>query len=136
VSPQPLETLTSETVRLRIEQFAEALRDARELSDAMIAEGEISSINAQTLHYANQSLEPFVKSLTLPPPLILPLQNGGIGTEWHACGMNIELRFREPYKVYAVIEDARGVIPPYHGSDPNLVETRSALYELSTRAGD
>jgi len=134
VSPQVLPTLAAETVRVKIEQFVEALRDACELSNAMIAEGEISPIDFQTLHYATQSLLPLVGSLKLPPPLILPLQNGGIGTEWHAFGMNIELRFRKPYEVYAVFEDARGVISPYHDRDRDLVQARSALSELSARA--
>ena len=134
VSPEPRTALIAETVRVKIEQFVEALRDANELSQAMIAEGEISPIDAQTLQYAIETLLPLIKSFKLPPPLILPLQNGGIGTEWHALGMNIELRFRKPYEVYAVFEDAHGVIPPYHGRDRDLVQARSALSELSTRA--
>jgi hypothetical protein len=48
--------------------------------------------------------------------------------------MNIELRFRNPYHIYAVLEDARGVIQPFHGRDPGLVQTRAALRELATRA--
>jgi len=134
-SPQPMTTLFAESVRAKIAQFAEALKDAYELSSAMIAEGEISPIDVQTLNYAVQSLAPLITSLKLPSPLILPLQNGGIGAEWHACRMNIELRFRKPYEVYAVFEDALGVISTYHGRDPYLVQARSALSQLSTRAG-
>jgi hypothetical protein len=132
-SPPPLSTL-AESVRVQIEQFVEALTDAHELSNAMIAEREISPIDAPTVNYAIQSLVPLIMSLKLPPPLILPLQNGGIGIEWHASGMNVELRFRKPYEVYAIFEDARGVIATYQGRDPYLVQARSALSQLNARA--
>ena len=134
VSPsQALPTLGAETARIRIAQFVEALSEACELSNEMVAEGESLPINMQTMIYAVQSLAPLIASLKLPPPLTLPLQNGGIGTEWHASGMNVELRFRKPYDVYAVFEDARGVIPSYHGRDQDLVQARPVLAELSAR---
>ena len=72
--------------------------------------------------------------MEMPAPLVLPLQNGGIGAEWQVFGMNIELRFRNPYHIYSVLEDARGVIPPFHGRDPHLVQARTTLRELATRA--
>jgi hypothetical protein len=123
-----------ESLRVKIEQFREALRDALELSDTMIADEAGEPIDNQTLIYAIQTLEPLVMSLKLPPPLMLPLQNGGIGAEWHTSGMNIELRFRKPYDVYAVLEDAQGAVPQYHGRDPHLVQAGSALCELSARS--
>jgi hypothetical protein len=131
----PRAALSSETGRLKVEQFFDALRDALELYRVMITEDEISPLDDQTLRYAFQSLLPLFVSFKLPPPLILPLQNGGIGAEWHTFGMNIELRFRKPYDVYAVIEDARGTLPEYHGRDRDLLQARSALSELSIRAG-
>ncbi len=135
LSQQPLTALAlEEPLRVKIEQFREALRDALELSDTMIADEAGDPIDNQTMIYAIQSLEPLFMSLNLPPPLVLPLQNGGIGTEWHTSGMNIELRFRKPYDVYAVLEDAQGAVPPYHGRDPHLVQSRSALCELSARS--
>src|SRR6516225_6752499 len=65
-------------------------------------------VDDQTLLYAVQSLAPLILSLELPPPLVLPLQNGGIGAEWHTSGMNIELRVRKPYGIYAVLEERPG----------------------------
>jgi hypothetical protein len=134
LSQQPLTALVAEPLRDRIERFAEALTDALQLSDTMVASDESDPVDHQTLLYAIQSLAPLVLSLKISPPLILPLQNGGIGAEWHTSGMNIELRFRKPYDIYAVLEDARGAIEPFHSRDPDLVHARSALCELSTRS--
>jgi hypothetical protein len=116
----------------RIYRFFEALGDALELNATMVDAEEGDPIDDQTLQYAVQSLGPLIASLELPVPLILPLQNGGISAEWHTSGMNIELRFRKPYDVYALLEDARGDTP-FHGRDPDLVHTRPALRDLGTR---
>jgi len=133
LNQQPLTAFVPEPVH-RIEKLRDALTDALELSDTMVAAEEGDPVDHQTLLYAIQSLVPLVVSLKVSPPLILPLQNGGIGAEWHTSGMNIELRFRKPYDIYAVLEDARGAIEPFHSRDPDLVHTRSALCELSTRS--
>nr|WP_294551640.1 hypothetical protein [uncultured Rhodopila sp.] len=47
-----------------------------------------------------------------------------MGAEWHERGVNIELRFRRVFDVYAVIEDARGIVPDFHGRDPSLQHAR------------
>jgi hypothetical protein len=134
VNQQPLTGLVPKPVQERIERFTDALIDALELSYSMVASEEADPVDHQTLAYAIQSLVPFVMTLELPPPLILPLQSGGISAEWHESGINVELRFRKPYDIYAVLEDARGVFGPIHSRDPELVHTRSALYELSSRS--
>jgi hypothetical protein len=136
LSEQPLTASVRDLVRTRIEGFAQALTEALELCDTMVADEEGDPVNDQTLLYAIQSLAPLIISFQLPPPLILPLQNGGIGAEWHTSGMNIELRVRKPYDIYAVLEDAQGAIPQYYGRDPDLVHARAALCELSTRSFD
>jgi hypothetical protein len=123
-----------EAVRLTLEQFSRAVSDAVALSVEMIAEDEIVPIDVHTLKFAIQNLAPVIATLELPPPLMLPLQNGGIGAEWHASGLNIELRFRKPYDIYAVLEDARNVIKEYHGRDPDLVQTRPVLSQLRARS--
>jgi hypothetical protein len=124
----------TEALRDATDQFYAALNEARELSEIMVAEDEISPIDEQTLNYAIQSLLPLVQRFKLPPPLMLPLQNAGIGAEWHTSAMNIELRFRKPYHVYVLVEDARGALPTYQGRDPNLVQATAALACLSARA--
>jgi hypothetical protein len=118
----------------RMKKFFEAVDDALQLNATMIAAEEGDPVDIQTLLYAIQNLVPLVISLKLPAPLILPLQGGGIGAEWHTSGMNIELRFRKPYDVYAVLEDVRGTIAAFHSRDSDLVHTRSALCELGTRS--
>jgi hypothetical protein len=115
----------------RIDRFFEALGDALELNATMADAEEGDPFDVQTWQYAVQSLEPLIASLELPTPLILPLQNGGISLEWHAAGMNVELRFRKPYDVYAVLE-GRGY-PTFHGRDPDLGRTRDTLRNLSRR---
>jgi hypothetical protein len=123
----------AEALRTAIHEFYAALDVARELSRTMVVEDEASPMDKQTVDYAVQSLLPIIKRYKLPPPLMLPLQNAGIGVEWHTVGMNIELRFRKPYQVYAVLEDAQGAIQDYHGRDPDLVQASSALACLKPR---
>jgi hypothetical protein len=135
LSEQSLTASVRDLVRKRLEGFVQALTEALQLCDTMVADEEGDPVDDQTLLYAIQSLAPLILSLELPPPLMLPLQNGGIGAEWHTSGMNIELRVRKPYDIYAVLEDAQGVISEYYGRDPDLVHARAALCELSTRAG-
>ena len=103
------------------------------MSEAMVADDEGMPLNIQTWTYAAQELMSIISTLDIQLPLMLPLQNGGIGAEWHDSGLNIELRFRNPYQVYAVLEDAKGIIPTLHDYDRNLAQARIALRELATR---
>jgi len=133
--PESPAALTERSVRATlVEELRKALIEAIELSKTMVAEDEAAPINDQTYVYAVEVLAPLIIVMELPVPLILPLQNGGIGAEWHDHGMNIELRFRSPYHIYAVLEDAQGAIQPFYGRDPFLVQTLAALREVSTRA--
>ena len=132
---QSLTGRTPEPLQTRLTKFIEAVEEAVELSEAMVAAEENDPIDQQTFVYAMQSLLPAIISLQLPPPLVLPLQSGGIGVEWHTGGMNIELRFRKAYDIFAVLEDAQGRIEAFHGRDPNLDHSRLALNELSSRSG-
>jgi hypothetical protein len=134
VNQEPLTAIVPKQVQERIERFVAALNEALELSSSMVASEEADPLASDTLEYAIQSLLPFIMALEMPPPLILPLQSGGIGAEWHESGINVELRFRKPYDIYAVLEDAKGVFGPFHNRDPELVHARSALRELSTRS--
>jgi hypothetical protein len=124
---------TRKSLELKVDGFLCALRDAVKFSEAMVAEDEGAPLNIQTWAYASQTLVPLITALDLDSPLLLPLQNGGIGAEWHDFGLNIELRFRNPYQVYVVIEDARGIISPFHDFDSNLLQLNVALRELAAR---
>ncbi len=135
--PESPAALTERSVRATlVEELRKALIEAIELSKTMVAEDEAAPINDQTYFYTVAVLAPLIIAMELPVPLILPLQNGGIGAEWHDHRMNIELRFRNPYHIYAVLEDARGEILPFHGRDPHLVRARVALHEFTTRASE
>jgi hypothetical protein len=129
-SPAAFTTAASET---RIEAFFAALTEAQELSGVMAAADDGDPIDSQILSYAIQSLLPFIGSLNLSIPVILPLQSGGIGAEWHDFGMNIELRFRRVSNIYVIVEDAQHTIPTFQGPYPDLHEVGFALRELSRR---
>ena len=115
--------------------FQAALREMSDLSEVLVTEGEMQPINQQTLNYAIQLLCPLVLSMQQAcSPMMLPLQGGGVGAEWHDFGLNIELRFRNVYDVYAEVEDARGIISEHHGRDPHLRLVQPALREFSRRS--
>lgn len=125
---------TAAVSNAKTEAFSNTIREVVELSNAMVVEGEGDEIDLYVLQYAVQSLSPFIVALSLAPPIMLPLRNGGIGAEWHDHGMNIELRFRRLFDVYAVVEDIRGIVPAYHGRDPLLRHADAALREFHRRA--
>jgi hypothetical protein len=128
-----LAALTDKLLWGRLDEFRAALSEAIELSVTYVSEDEAAPIDNQIFTYALKVLTPLFIKWEMPAPLVLPLQNGGIGVEWHVLGMNIELRFRYPYHIYAVIEDAHNAISPYSGRDPDLLLSQSALAELSAR---
>jgi hypothetical protein len=128
-----LAALSNKAAQNRINKFSRSLQDAKELTNSLMAADEGDPLDEQTLAFALNILYPLILSIELPTPLILPLQNGGIGVEWHDCGLNIELRFRKPYDVYAKIEDALEEIPSHYGRDSNLIQTRTALFKLCNR---
>jgi hypothetical protein len=124
---------TRKSYDLKVEEFLWALSEAIKCSQALVADNEGVPLNIQTWTYATQTISPLIAALDLPSPLLLPLQNGGIGAEWHDFGLNIELRFRSPYQVYVVIEDVRGVVAPFQNFDSNLTQLDVALRELAAR---
>jgi hypothetical protein len=128
-----LAALTDKSLWGRLDEFCAALSEAIELSVTLVSEDEACPIDNQIFIYALSVLTPLFIKWEVPAPLVLPLQNGGIGVEWHALGMNIELRFRYPYHIYAVLEDAQNAISPYRGRDPDLVQSQSALAVLAAR---
>ena len=110
----------------RTDLFA-AIDEALRISQELVESGEASPIDRQTLEFAIKNIEPMAISMWLPPPLALPLQRGGIGFEWHSHGLNVELRFRGPFDVYAVVEDADGEVESFRGSDPLFIKRISRI---------
>jgi hypothetical protein len=113
--------------------FLEALAEAR----CMLEDEEMEAPDPDTWTAAHLALTaflagPFAEALDVP--LISPMRRGGLSAEWHERGMNIELRFRGPRDVYAVIEDARGAIEDFRGRDPDLARAADAIAELAVRS--
>lgn len=67
-------------------------------------------------------------------PLCL-LMAEGFSCEWHAHGMNIELRFRSSDRIYHLIEDAHGVVQCSSGFDRSIEKATEALAVLARRGG-
>jgi hypothetical protein len=113
--------------------FFEALTEAR----SMVEDDEMEAPEADTWNAAHLALSAFLAgplSEALGVPLISPMRRGGLSAEWHERGLNIELRFRGPTDVYALIEDVRGVIEDFRGRDPHLARTAGAIAELAARS--
>jgi hypothetical protein len=131
ISPPQVNEYTAD----RKGEFIVAFQEALNQHNLMSSEADIDPIDPQTWEYAWQSLSAIAKTHDLPPPLVSPLQGGGVGAEWHDRGMNIELRFRAPYKVYAVIEDTLDQIQPLSDFDPHFAYVLPALQNFSRRKG-
>ena len=69
----------------------------------------------------------------VPAPTINPSPDGAIYAEWHMNGIDLEVIFEAPYKIVALIEDARGDVASFEGEDPNLGKTLQALKVLRAR---
>jgi hypothetical protein len=67
--------------------------------------------------------------LDIPDPLV-SVTPAGIFIEWHARGLNVEVRFREN-SMYVNVEDARGVFATYQGD--NVGHALTALCAMEAR---
>jgi hypothetical protein len=121
----------------RLDALATAFFDALAEAGCMVEDDEIEAPDADTWNAANLALSAFLAgplAEALDVPLILPMRRGGLSAEWHERGLNIELRFRGPTDVYAVIEDVRGEVEDYRGRDPHLARAAAAIAHLAARA--
>jgi hypothetical protein len=108
----------------------EALTEATEWNNT----GDIDLPNPHTWVFAAGSLVRLTFGLAVDAPLLTPLQGGGLGAEWHAFGLNIELRYRGPYDTYVLIEDVRGRLETRASRGVSFEAVRGALEELARRA--
>lgn len=73
--------------------------------------------------------------LDIPEPLVHATPTG-LFVEWHARGLNIEVRVRDGRPPWVVIEDVRGAVQSYQGSDNGAVgRALSALCIMEGRHG-
>jgi hypothetical protein len=97
----------------------------------MVAADEMDPPDPEVWRFAETLLVSFAEFL--PPPLVHPLQLGGVSCEWHERGMNIELRVRGLGDVFTVIEDAQNALPNFSARDPDLRHAIRALQVLQSR---
>jgi hypothetical protein len=89
-------------------------------------------VRPRVLAFALSSLSRFVS--ISPAPSFSPGGEGDLWALWAAHGLDIELHFRRPEDVFAMISDARREIEPFEGDDPELDVTSRALVALGNRA--
>ena len=72
--------------------------------------------------------------LDLPTPLV-SVTPSGIFIEWHARGLDIEVRVRDGY-TYVVIDDARGEVPHYSNNARGSVEFALSALEVMEKRNE
>jgi hypothetical protein len=88
--------------------------------------------DSQTIAFAAIGLAQLENS-GVPAPTINPSPDGAIYAEWHSSGLDVEVIFEAPYKVIALIEDARGDLENFDGEDNDLTHASEALRILRSR---
>lgn len=70
---------------------------------------------------------------TPAPDALVNVTEQGIFVEWHERGMNIELRVRRDGYVWGLVEDARGEVPEFKGSNRAADHVLDALAVMEAR---
>jgi hypothetical protein len=117
------------------EQWTRVWRDAEKSAAEELSEGVLDPPNLETWTFAWGVLTQLVMSNLISLPIVMPLQSGGVGAEWHEAGLNIELRFRSPTRVYCLIEDAKCTLSRFSGFEGALTAATMALNVLAQRTG-
>lgn len=94
--------------------------------------GNAAAPNKHTVAFAATELAGLEKA-GIPAPTINPSADGAVYAEWHMAGIDLEVIFEAPYKIVALIEDARGVVPSFEADDPDLTVSLQALKVLRAR---
>lgn len=73
--------------------------------------------------------------MELPEPLV-SVTPTGLFVEWHARGINVEVRVRE-IGTYVLVEDRFGVLEDYSGNETSAIgRALSALCVMESRRGE
>jgi hypothetical protein len=129
-----LGAMTPNAVRVKAQReqnYVAAFNAGAEVAAEMAAADEMDPPEPDIWEFALGALGHLAALVS--PPLVNPLQLGGVSCEWHELGMNIELRFRGLADIYAIIEDARGDLLEFRGRDPELRHAMDALRVLVER---
>ena len=114
-----------------MQDYLESFRSAGTLVQDMIASGDIDQPDTALWQHAIVALAPY--AARIEKPLVYPLQLGGVSVEWHAEGLDIEIRFRGVGDIFTVVKDARNERPRYLGRDLELARATAALRALAAR---
>ena len=113
------------------QKLREAMIAGAELAQEMVEADEMDPPDVGVWRMAVIRIDPFVGRVN--PPLVYPLQLGGVSLEWHENGINLEIRFRGQEDIYVVIEDAEKELVEFHGQDFDFAQTQCALETLVSR---
>jgi hypothetical protein len=113
------------------QSYLEAFESAASVALEMIAAGDIDQPDAALWEQAINVLAPY--AARIEKPLVYPLQLGGVSVEWHAEGLDIEIRFRGVGDIFTVVKDVRNKLPRHLGRDPELTHATTALRTLAAR---
>lgn len=111
------------------QQFARA-QGFTQLVEDWDGEGS-GPVDTKTLADAMALLTPL--SGRTPAPSFSPGSEGDLWALWAGYGLDIEICFRRPGSVFAMISDQRGEVSEFEDEDPDLVATSRALVALSRR---
>lgn len=92
------------------------------------------AVDPATVAYAMSQLSNVVGRA--PAPSFSPGADGDLWALWAGHGLDIEVCFRRPGDVFAMISDGRGEVVPFEDEDPDLEVTLSALHAMAVRAVD
>ncbi len=115
----------------KIAEFAKAFYVGLESAIDLAAEDFADRPDETLWDAAVSAIEDFAPHV--PPPLVTPLQLGGVSVEWHLLDLDIEIRFRAGYPPFVVIDDVRGELPAFGGHDLALANSVAALRLLASR---
>ena len=83
---------------------------------------------------AAHSLLQMISSTSTPEPIIVPTQDGSVQIEWHAHGIDLEIRILSSTKVRVSFEDLRGEHEPFEGElQYDFTPLGAAIQILSNR---
>ncbi len=114
------------------EYAAEQLKQKIFSTDENIGSEENLHLDTSSKLAMQRALSSSVKFISDDKEPVVTVTDNGLYVEWHAHGMNIELRLRFDY-TYALVEDARGIIPYFSGSDGALRAVILAYEEMERR---
>jgi len=116
----------------------------RWLEPAVQALNELLSLPANWDSYGARPIDPKIAifslqllaemmSPTIPAPLVIPTNRGGVQLEWHTRGIDLEIEIQQPGRISACYEDHRSGDEWEEELTSDLTRLSDTLLELSRR---